>query len=60
MEKELTSLKTMESHFLDQREIKAIQIDSLRRDPAYLELRARDKIDYYHPGETIMRIHRPL
>lgn len=31
---------------------------ALREDPTYIELHARDRLDYYQPGERIFRIQR--
>ena len=30
----------------------------LRNDPAYIEMEARDRLDYHKPGETVIRIER--
>jgi len=59
MEQELAQLQLTEQRYNNEREIRGLKIDCLRNDPSYLELRARDRIDYYHPGESVIRIQRP-
>lgn len=35
-----------------------ITLESLKNDPTYLEIQARDRLPWYRPGETIFRIER--
>ena len=41
-----------------QRQQRSIELRALREDPAYLEIHARDRLDYYREGERILRFRR--
>lgn len=41
-----------------QREQRRIELRALREDPAYLEIHARDRLDYFREGERILRFRR--
>ena len=41
-----------------QREQRRIELRALREDPAYLEIHARDRLDYCREGERILRFRR--
>ncbi len=40
------------------KEHKEIQLHALREDTAYLEVQARDRLNYYRPGERVLRFNR--
>ncbi len=58
MEAELGRSREREELVMEQRDILTIEQRALREDPAYLELRARDRLDYYREGERVYRIQR--
>jgi len=41
-----------------EREQRQIELRALREDPAYLEMHARDRLDYCREGERILRFPR--
>lgn len=41
-----------------QRDQRRIELRALREDPAYLEVHARDRLDYYQDGEQVLRFRR--
>ncbi len=47
-----------EQSTLAQKEHKAIELNALREDTAYLEVQARDRLNYYRPGERVLRFDR--
>lgn len=40
------------------REQRRIELRALREDPAYLEIHARDRLDYFREGERVLRFRR--
>jgi hypothetical protein len=41
-----------------EREQRRIELQALREDPAYLEIHARDRLDFCREGERILRFQR--
>lgn len=41
-----------------ERDHRRIELRALREDPGYLEIHARDRLDYYREGERIFRFKR--
>lgn len=41
-----------------ERDQKNIELRALREDPSFLELQARDRLDYYCEGERVLRFKR--
>ena len=41
-----------------EREQRRIELRALREDPAYLEIHARDRLDYCREGERVLRFRR--
>ena len=41
-----------------EREHRRIELRALREDPAFLEIQARDRLDYCHEGERVLRFRR--
>ena len=58
LEEELSRGNALETHVRNQKEQKRRELNSLREDPAYLELIARDRLDLYREGEKIYRIEQ--
>jgi cell division protein FtsB len=58
MQAELGRSRAREALVMEQRDVLAIEQRALREDPAYLELKARDRLDYYREGERVYRIQR--
>lgn len=51
----LRMIEEREQRAIDQKEHKEIQLHALREDMAYLEVEARDRLNYYREGERILR-----
>ena len=43
---------------LADREYKQIEMRALKEDPAFLEIHARDRLDYYMEGERVFKFKR--
>ncbi len=43
---------------LAERDCRRIELRALREDPAFLELQARDRLDYFREGERVLRFRR--
>ena len=41
-----------------ERDHRRIELRALREDPAYLEIHARDRLDYSREGERVLRLRR--
>jgi hypothetical protein len=41
-----------------ERDHRRIELRALREDPAYLEIHARDRLDYCREGERVLRFRR--
>jgi hypothetical protein len=57
LEAKLELAKERETRVLADRECHQIEYRALREDPAFLEIHARDRLDYYREGERILRFH---
>lgn|GEM_PF-807874 len=55
---EIAQLALVRDQQLQERGRAQQKLDWMRYDPAYLELHARDLLDLYKEGETILRINR--
>lgn len=58
LEEKLELTKKREEAVLADRENHRIEYRALREDPAFLELHARDRLDYYREGERVLRLGR--
>ena len=47
-----------EEEILARKEHKKIELHALREDTAFLEVHARDRLNYYRPGERVLRFDR--
>lgn len=41
-----------------ERDSRRIELRALREDPAFLEIHARDRLDYFREGERVLRFRR--
>ncbi len=58
LQKQLQKTLKREEMILARKEHKEIQLQALRTDNTYLELLARDRLNYYKEGERILRFDR--
>ena len=58
LEVKLKAAKERESAVLADREYHFIEHRALREDPAFLEIHARDRLDYYREGERVLKFKR--
>jgi hypothetical protein len=55
LETKLAGAKEREEDVLADREYHQIEFAALREDPAFLEIHARDRLDYYREGERVLK-----
>jgi uncharacterized membrane protein YgaE (UPF0421/DUF939 family) len=55
LEAKLQLAKVNEATVLADREYHQIELRALKEDPAFLEIHARDRLDYYREGERILK-----
>ena len=55
LEAKLKLAKEREAGIVADREYHQIEYRALREDPAFLEIHARDRLDYYREGERILK-----
>lgn len=58
LEEKLEEAKKREKSVLADRDYHRIEHRALREDPAFLEIHARDRLDYYREGERVLRFGR--
>ena len=58
LEARLKEAKERENIANAEREQRRIELRALREDPAYLEIHARDRLDYCREGERVLRFRR--
>ncbi len=58
LEAKLKEAKLREETVLADREYHSIEHRALREDPAFLEIHARDRLDYYREGERVLKFKR--
>lgn len=54
----LRQTEIREAAVLARKTHKQIELHALREDKEYLEVQARDRLNYYRPGERILRFER--
>ncbi len=54
----LKLVKEQERLVCEEQEHRRIELRALREDPAYLEIHARDRLDYARDGERVLRFKR--
>ena len=55
----LEQAKAREGEVLAEREYYEIEHRALREDPAFLEIHARDRLNYYREGERVLKFRKP-
>jgi len=55
---DLAEVQAAELSVIDRKDAKERELRAIEDDPNYLELIARDRLNYYKPGEHIFRIER--
>ena len=55
----LQKAKAREQEVLAERESYEIEHKALREDPAFLEIHARDRLNYYREGERVLKFRKP-
>jgi hypothetical protein len=58
LELRLSEAAQREREVIARRDHRRIELKALREDPAYLEIHARDRLDYCREGERVLRIRR--
>lgn len=55
LQAKLNATREREAETLARKDHKRIELQALREDPVYLEVQARDRLNYYHEGERVLR-----
>ena len=55
LEAKLKLAKELEANVKSDEEYHRIEYQALRDDPAFLEIHARDRLDYYREGERVLK-----
>ena len=58
LEGKLKLAKDREATVLADREYHQVEYRALREDPEFLEIHARDRLDYYREGEKVYKFRR--
>ena len=58
LESKLALARERERSVNAERDHRRIELRALREDPAFLEIQARDRLDYYREGERVLRFKR--
>lgn len=58
LEAKLALARERERTVTAERDHRRIELRALREDPAYLEIQARDRLDYSREGERVLRFKR--
>ena len=58
LEAKLKLAQQREKFVVAERDHRRIELRALREDPAFLELQARDRLDYSREGERVLRFKR--
>ena len=58
LEAKLKLAQDRERKVTSERDHRRIELRALREDPAYLEIQARDRLDYCREGERVLRFRR--
>jgi len=56
MKQDLAEVSNQEMVVMERMDAKQRELRAIEEDPGYLELIARDRLNYYKPGEHIIRI----
>lgn len=55
---DLAEARETEQSVIERKDAKERELRAIEKDPDYLEIIARDRLNYYKPGEHIFRIER--
>lgn len=58
LEVKLAATKANERQVLAEQEQRRVELRALREDPSFLEIQARDRLDYCGEGERVLRFRR--
>jgi hypothetical protein len=58
LEAKLDNAKAREQEVLSERESFEIEHRALREDPAFLEIHARDRLNFYREGERVLKFRK--
>ncbi len=58
LQAQLHKVKAREQATLDIKEHRQIELHALRNDLSFLEVKARDRLNYYRQGEKVLRFDR--
>ena len=58
MRTDLADVLERESAVIDRKDAKERELHAIETDPGYLEIIARDRLNFYKPGEHVFRIER--
>lgn len=57
LEGKLEVAKAREASIVADREYHQVEFRALKEDPVFLEIHARDRLDYYREGERVLQFH---
>ena len=55
LEARLRQAEEREREVFTERDLRRIELRALREDPAYLEIQARDRLNFFREGERVLR-----
>lgn len=58
MREDLADVMEREAEVIERKDAKQRELRAIETDPSYLEIIARDRLNYYKPGEHVFRIER--
>ena len=58
MEADLEEVRSAETEVANRVDAKRRELSAIESDPKYREIIARDRLNYYEPGEHVFRIER--
>lgn len=56
VEAKLKQAELLEQRVKEDEDCQRIEYEALRQDPAFLDIHARDRLDYYREGERVLKI----
>ena len=58
LQSDLEEVRRLEMDVMEELSLHQTELRALREDPAFLELHARDRLDYHLEGEKVLKIKR--
>ena len=58
LQNDLEEVRRLEMDVMEELSLHQTELRALREDPAFLELHARDRLDYHLEGEKVLKIKR--